>query len=82
MAILPVYSSVFNDTWRLAFCLLAHPVILEICLFSLRGYERGSAPFMIKAWHTGGKEAFSASAGCAAFIVEAILVLDRRFLIG
>ena len=82
MAIIPIYSSVFNDSWRLAFCLLGHPVILEICLFSLRGYEQGNAPFMIKAWNTGGKEAFSASAGCLAFIIEAILVLDRRFLIG
>ena len=82
MAIIPVYSSVFNDSWRLAFCLLAHPLILEICLFSLRGFERGSVPFMTKAWYTGGKEAFSASAGCVTFLVEAILVLDRRFLIG
>ena len=45
-------------------------------------FERGSAPFMIKAWHTGGKEAFSASAGALSFIIEAILVFDRRFLIG
>ena len=82
MAIIPVYSSVFTDSWRLAFCLLGHPVILEICLFSLRGYERSNQPFMTKAWNTGGKEAFSASAGCMAFMIEAILVLDRRFLIG
>ena len=73
----------FNDAWRLVFCLLGHPLILEICLFWLRGYERGSnhEP-VIERWNSGGKEAFAAHAGFLAFLIEAILVLDRRFLIG
>ena len=82
MAIIPLYSSVFNDTWRLAFCLLGHPLLLEICLFWLRGFERNDFPEAVERWNSGGKEAFATSAGSVAFIVEAILVLDRRFLIG
>ena len=82
LAIIPLYSSVFNDAWRLTFCLLDHPVLLEICLFWLRGAEHGQAPALIKRWDTGGEEAFSASKGQISFIIEAILVLDRRFLIG
>ena len=82
LAIIPLYSSVFNDAWRLVFCLLGHPLLLEICLFWMRGYERGFSPLMIERWNSGGKEAFATSAGNLAFIVEAILVLDRRFLIG
>ena len=83
LAIIPLYSSVFNDAWRLVFCLLGHPLLLEICLFWLRGYERGdNHEPVIERWNSGGKEAFAAHAGFVAFIVEAILVLDRRFLIG
>ena len=82
LAIIPLYSSVFNDAWRLVFCLLGHPLLLELCNFYMRGYERGNCPVMIERWNTGGKEVFYATAGPTAFIVEAILVLDRRFLIG
>jgi hypothetical protein len=56
---------------------------LEICLFWLRRYERGDNHHpMIERWNSGGKEAFAANAGAVAFTIEAILVLDRRFLIG
>ena len=83
LAIIPLYSSVFNDAWRLVFCLLGHPLLLEICLFWLRGYERKDNHHpRIERWNSGGKEAFATNAGAVAFIVEAILVLDRRFLIG
>ena len=82
LAIIPLYSSVFNDAWRLVFCLLGHPLILEICLFWLRGFERGANPAKVERWNSGGKEAFATRAGCLSFIIEAILVLDRRFLIG
>ena len=82
LVIIPLYSSVFNDTWRLIFCLLGHPFILEICLFWLRGFERDFLPAVAERWDTGGKEAFAARAGVVAFIAEAVLVLDRRFLIG
>ena len=84
MAIIPLYSSVFNDAWRLVFCLLGHPLLLEICLFWMRGYERDDddRQIMLERWNSGGKEAFAANTGFVAFIVEAILVLDRRFLIG
>ena len=82
LAIIPLYSSVFNDAWRLAFCLLGHPVLLEICLFWMRGFERGNCSTEIERWDTGGKESFNSNTGALPFIVEAILVLDRRFLIG
>ena len=83
LAIIPLYSSVFNDAWRLVFCLLGHPLLLEICLFWLRGYERGDNHHRTnERWDTGGKEAFATCAGSVPFIVEATLVLDRRFLIG
>ena len=72
----------FNDAWRLVFCLLGHPLLLEICLFWLRGFERGEKPTMIERWNSGGKEAFATYTGATAFIIEAVLVLDRRFLIG
>ena len=72
----------FNDAWRLVFCLLGHPLLLEICLLWMRGYERGTSLGIIKRWNSGGKEAFATSAGALSFIIEAILVLDRRFLIG
>ena len=78
-AIIPLYSSVFNDAWRLVFCLLGHPVLLEICLFSMREIK---SPAKLERWDTGGREAHAATAGATAFTIEAILVLDRRFLIG
>ena len=77
-----MYSSVFNDAWRLVFCILGHPFIMEICLFWLRGFERDTTPAVVERWNTGGKEAFNANAGPNNFLIEAILVLDRRFLIG
>ena len=82
LAIIPLYSSVFNDAWRLVFCLLGHPFLMEICLFWLRDFELGNQPAMVERWNTGGKEAFAATTGYAAFVIEAVLVLDRRFLIG
>ena len=83
LAIIPLYSSVFDDAWRLVFCLLGHPLLLEICLFWMRQFERNnSLPGAVKRWNSGGKQAFAASAGGVSFLVEAILVLDRRFLIG
>ena len=84
MAIIPLYSSMFNDAWRLVFCLLGHPVLMEICLFWLRGAERDDPDRgdSIERWDTGGKESFYSSTGAIPFLVEAILVLDRRFLIG
>ena len=55
---------------------------MEMCLFWMRAFERGSYPGQTEQWNAGGKEAFAAHAGGLAFIIEAILVLDRRFLIG
>ena len=83
LVIIPLYASVFSDAWRLIFCLLGHPLLLEICLFWMRGFEgKDNHNPLIERWNSGGKEAFAANAGALAFLIEAILVLDRRFLIG
>ncbi len=82
LAIIPLYSSVLNDAWRLAFCLFGHPILLEICLFWMRGFVRRINPMVIKQWNDGGKQMFYMRAGFVSFAIEAVLVLDRRFLIG
>ncbi len=81
VAIIPLYSSVLSDAWRLAFCLVGHPVLLEICLFWMRRYE-GNASAYLERWNAGGKAALASCTGASAFMVEAILVINRRFLIG
>ncbi len=83
MIIMPLYSSVLDDGWRLAFCLAGHPLLLEVCLISLRAFERDDSPHDRKmAWNHGGKENFRRHRGHVAFIVEAVMVFDRRFMIG
>ena len=82
MAIIPLYSSVLDDSWRLVFCLLGHPILMEICLFGFRGIEYGFLTPMQAKWNNGGKEAYYQNGGLLLFHFEAILVLERRFLIG
>ena len=91
MVIVPVYSSgLFNDEARLVFCLVAHPLILEFCLHMCRqnsvteydrnaqavGLDPGSSIHDLKE-----RELFVLETG-VPLIIEAILVFNRRFLIG
>ena len=90
MVIVPVYSSGhFNDEARLAFCLVAHPLILEFCLHMCR--QRSVAKNDRDARAAGldpgsiqdlkGREVFVEETN-APLITESILVFNRRFLIG
>ena len=90
MVIVPVYSSgLFNDEARLVFCLVAHPLILEFCLHmcrqnSVAAYDRdaraaGLDPGSI---HDLKERELFILETAAPLIIEAILVFNRRFLIG
>ena len=90
MVIVPVYSSgLINDEARLVFCLVAHPLILEFCLHMCR--QNSVATYDRKARAVGldpgsihdlkGRELFVEETSAPIFI-EAILVFNRRFLIG
>ena len=90
MVIVPVYSSgLFNDEARLVFCLVAHPLILEFCLHmcrqqSVAAYDRnaravGLDPGSIRDLNE--RELFVEETN-APLMIEAILVFNRRFLIG
>ena len=90
MVIVPVYSSgLFNDEARLVFCLVAHPLILEFCLHmcrqnSVADYDRtaraaGLDPGSIHDLKERELFVFETS---APLMIEAILVFNRRFLIG
>ena len=90
MVIVPVYSSGhFNDEARLVFCLVAHPLILEFCLHmcrqnSVAAYDRdaraaGLDPGSI---HDLKVRVLFAEETEAPLMIEAILVFNRRFLIG
>ena len=90
MVIVPVYSSdLFNDEARLVFCLVAHPLILEFCLHmcrqnSVTEYDRkaqavGLDPGSI---HDLNERELFAYETDSPLLIEAILVFNRRFLIG
>ena len=86
MVIIPLFSSVFTDTWRLVFLLVGHPLLLELCLYLVHVDNTGriiSQQSRVRnRWRDGGKEYFGQLMGEDGFIIEAILVFDRRFLIG
>ena len=85
-----MYSSGFcNDEMRLIFCLVIHPFILEFCLHmcrqnSIAGYDR-NAPFAgldpDSMDDLNKQELFNTETNIP-MLVEAILVFNRRFLIG
>ena len=88
--IVPVYSSgIFDDTARLIFCLVIHPIILEFCLHMCRqnamaeydGTARAAGINPNNIDSLNQKELFLAETN-APLVVEAILVFNRRFLIG
>ena len=85
-----MYSSGFcNDEMRLIFCLVIHPFILEFCLHMCRqnsiaeydGYAQvaGLDPDSMDTLNK--QQLFNEETNIPMF-VEAILVFNRRFLIG
>lgn len=90
MVIVPVYSSgLFNDEARLVFCLVAHPLILEFCLHmcrqnSVATYDRNARAVGLDpgSIHDLNERELFVQETNAPLIIEAILVFNRRFLIG
>ena len=85
-----MYSSgLFNDEARLFFCLVAHPFILEFCLhmsrqqttvlYDMNARIFGHDPENIN--DINNRELFN-GATATPLVVEAMLVFNRRFLIG
>ena len=90
MVIVPVYSSgLFNDEARLVFCLVAHPLILEFCLHmcrqnSVATYDRNARAVGLdpgSIHDLNERELFDFETD-TPLVIEAILVFNRRFLIG
>ena len=87
MVIVPVYSSGhFNDEARLVFCLVAHPLILEFCLHmcrqrSVAAYDRNARAAGLDPGSIHDLNERRLFLG-APMMIEAILVFNRRFLIG
>ena len=88
--IVPVYSSgIFTDEARLLFCLVAHPFILEFCLHMSRQQTTGIYDTYARIFghdpeninDLNNRELFN-EATATPLIVEAVLVFNRRFLIG
>ena len=84
MLIIPVYSSgAFGDGGRLVYCLLVHPLILEFVLFHLR--QGGPPQYRAGVQNLGlnlHEPALFHGQTNVTFMVEAILVLIRRFMLG
>ena len=90
MVIVPVDSSgIFNDEARLVFCLVAHPLILEFCLHMCRqnsvaeydDHARAAGLDPSSIHDLNKRELFNIETS-TPLPVEAILVFNRRFLIG
>ena len=84
LAIIPIYSSnAFSDGGRLVYCLLVHPIILEFVLYRLR---QGGTPVYNAGLRRLGlsihEPALFSGQTNVTFAVEAILVLNRRFMLG
>ena len=90
MVLVPVYSSgLFNDEARLVFCLVAHPLILEFCLHTCRqhsvaSYDRNARAVGLDpgSIHDLNERDLFVEGTNAPLMIEAILVFNRRFLIG
>ena len=90
MVIVPVYSSgLFSDKARLVFCLVAHPLILEFCLHKCRQqsvakYDRNARAVGLDpgSIHDLNERELFVDETNAPLLIEAILVFNRRFLIG
>ena len=90
MVIVPVYSSgLFNDEARLVFCLVAHPLILEFCLHicrqnSVAAYDRNARTAGLDpgSIHDLNERELFAYETDSPLMIEAILVFNRRFLLG
>ena len=76
-------SSAFSDGGRLVYCLVVHPLILEFMLHRLR---QGGNPMYRAGLKASGltihEPGLFASQTTLTFVVEAILVLNRRFMLG
>ena len=90
MVIVPVYSSgLFNDEARLVFCLVAHPLIIEFCLHmcrqnSVADYDRNARAVGLDpgSIHDLKERELFIEETTAPLLIEAVLVFNRRFLIG
>ena len=85
-----MYSSgFFNDEARLLFCLVVHPFILEFCLHMSRQQDTGDYDTDARNFghdpeninDLNKRELFNMATG-VPLMVEAVLVFNRRFLIG
>ena len=76
-------SSAFSDGGRLVYCLVVHPLILEFVLYGLR---QGGSPMYNAGLKASGlkihEPALFHAQTTTSFVVEAILVLNRRFMLG
>ena len=84
LAIIPLYcSSAFSDGGRLVYCLVVHPLILEFVLYTLRqGGAPGYCAFLKASGLTIHEPGLFNGQTNTTFMVEAILVLNRRFMLG
>ena len=76
-------SSAFSDGGRLVYCLVVHPLILEFVLYGLR---QGGTPTYNAGLKASGltihEQGLFSCQTPFTFFVEAILVLNRRFMLG
>ena len=84
MAIIPAYSSnAFSDGGRLVYCLLVHPVLLDFVLYRMR---QGGTPLYNAGLRRLGisihEPALFHVQTNITFFMEAVLVLNRRFMLG
>ena len=76
-------ASAFSDGGRLVYCLVVHPLILEFVLYGLRqGGDPGYSARLKASGLTIHEPALFHCQTNLSFIVEAILVLNRRFMLG
>ena len=85
LAIIPIYSSdAIGDVERLVYCLVIHPCILEFVLYKLRQSAAARYAGMMQAI---GKDPDEVNEDLLfkiqqlLFVVEAILVFNRRFML-
>ena len=85
LAIIPIYSSdAIGDVERLVYCLLIHPCILEFVLYKLR--QSAAARYAGRMRQIGKdpddlNEDMLFKVQQLTFLVEALLVFNRRFML-
>ena len=84
LVIIPAYcSNAFSDAGRLFYCLVVHPLILEFVLYRLRqGGAPGYQASLLRTRESIHEPGLFHAQTNGTFIVEAILVLNRRFMLG